>query len=64
MTLPALLIRYSGDNCIFPSDADLIVRSLATRNLTQIEIDGDHYGFPAETGREGAVAAIIDWLKR
>ncbi len=33
-------------------------------DLTQIEIEGDHYGFPAETGREGAVAAIIDWLKR
>ena len=64
MTLPALLIRYSGDNCIFPGDADLIARSLATRDLTQIEIEGDHYGFPAETGREGAVAAIIDWLKR
>jgi hypothetical protein len=64
MTLPALLVSYDADNCIFPSDNELIARSLATRDLTRVEIPGDHYGFPAETGREGATSAIATWLRR
>jgi hypothetical protein len=64
MTLPCLQVSYEGDNCIFPSDDELIARSLATRALARVRIPGDHYGFPAETGREGATAAIADWLKR
>jgi len=64
MTLPCLLVAYQGDNGIFPSDEDLIARSLGTRELTRVRVPGDHYGFPAETGREAATAAIVDWLKR
>jgi hypothetical protein len=64
MTLPALLVSYDGDNAIFPSDNELIARSLGTRELTRVEVPGDHYGFPAETGREAATAAIVDWLRR
>jgi hypothetical protein len=63
MTLPALLVSYDADNCIFPSDAELVARSLGTRDLARVEIPGDHYGFPAQTGREGATAAIVDWLR-
>jgi hypothetical protein len=43
---------------------DLVADSLASRDLTRVEIEGDHYGFPAETGREAAVAAMADWLER
>ena len=64
MTLPALMVSYSGDNCIFPSDNELVAGCLGSDDLTRVEIEGDHYGFPAETGREGAVAAIADWLRR
>jgi hypothetical protein len=64
MTLPALLVRYDGDNCIFPSDDERIASSLGTRDLTRVEVPGDHYGFPAERGREAAAAVIVDWLRR
>jgi hypothetical protein len=64
MTLPCLQVAYDGDHGIFPSDQDLIARSIATRELTRVLIPGDHYGFPAETGREGAAAAIVEWLRR
>ena len=64
MTLPSLLVSYSGDNCIFPSDAELIASSLGTSDLTRVDVDADHYGFPAEAGREPAVAALVEWLKR
>jgi hypothetical protein len=64
MTLPCLLVAYSGDNGIFPSDQELIARSLGTRALARAEVPGDHYGFPSQTGRDAAAAAIADWLKR
>ena len=64
MTLPCLLVAYDGDHAIFPSDQDLIARSVATRDLTRVSVAGDHYGFPAPTGREAAAAAIVDWLRR
>jgi hypothetical protein len=63
VTLPCLLVAYDGDNGIFPSDQDLIARSLGTRELERVRVPGDHYGFPAETGREAATAAIVDWLR-
>jgi hypothetical protein len=62
MMLPALLVSYTGDNCIFPSDNEHIAACLGSADVTRVEIPGDHYGFPAETGREAAVAAIVDWL--
>ncbi len=64
MTLPCLLVAYAGDNGSFPSYEDLIARSLATRDLTRVSVPGDHYGFPAELGRERATAAIVEWLVR
>ncbi len=64
MTLPCLLVAYQGDNGIFPSDQDLIARSLGTRELARVEVPGDHYGFPSQTGRERATAAIVEWLNR
>ena len=64
MTLPALLVSYTGDNGIFPSDADHIADSLGTRDLTRAEARGDHYGFPVETGREVALATVVDWLRK
>jgi hypothetical protein len=64
MTLPALHVRYAGDNAIFPGDAALIAGSLGTSDLETAEVAGDHYGFPAESGRDEAAAVIVDWLKR
>lgn len=64
MTLPALHIAYAADNAIFPSDHELLVRSLGTRSLERVELAADHYGFPAERGRDPAVEEIAGWLRR
>jgi hypothetical protein len=63
MHLPALMVSYSGDNGIFPSDNELIASSLGTDDLVRVEIDADHYGFPAESGRDRAVDAVSAWLR-
>jgi hypothetical protein len=61
MTLPALIVAYSGDHCVFPSDTELIASSLGSPRVDRVEIDADHYGYPA--GRDDAVAAIADWIR-
>jgi hypothetical protein len=64
MTLPSLMITYSGDNGIFPSDNAEIAGALGTDDLTQVEFAADHYGFPDDAGREPAASAIAEWLLR
>jgi len=64
MALPALLVSYTGDNCIFPADAELIARSLASPHVERVDLRADHYGFPSQAGRTPAAVAIADWLKR
>ena len=46
MTLPALVIQYTGDNAIFPGDTQLIVDSLGSNDVRRASVPGDHYGFP------------------
>ena len=62
MTLPALQVVYAGDNCIYPSDDELIASSLATRDLDRVTVPGDHYGFPADVGREPATRVVAEWI--
>ncbi len=62
VTVPCLHVSYTADHAIFPTDADLVCRSLGTDALTRLTFDADHYGFPEQQGREPAVAAIADWI--
>jgi hypothetical protein len=64
MTLPALVIDYAADNAIFPSDTEHIVRALGSRRVERRTLDGDHYGFPAERGRDAALEEIAAWLRK
>ncbi len=62
--LPALQVSYTADNAIFPSDDALVARALGRPSLERIGLDGDHYGFPAATGRDAAIEEIAAWLRR
>ena len=62
MTLPSLLVSYTGDTCVFPSDDELIATSLATTRLDRVVVPADHYGFPVEQGREVATRTVADWI--
>jgi hypothetical protein len=62
MTLPALQVVYAADNCIYPSDDELIASSLATGRLERVTVPGDHYGFPVDVGREPATGIVADWI--
>jgi hypothetical protein len=62
MALPALVVAYSGDQGIFPSDTELIASSLAAPTVDRAEVEADHYGFPAEKGRDAAVGIVAEWV--
>ena len=62
MTLPSILVSYTGDPCIFPADDELIASSLATDRLDRASVAADHYGFPVEQGREVATVIVADWV--
>ena len=64
MTLPALVVGYTGDNGIFPSDTEVIANALGSEDVERGWADGDHYGFPAESGRDPALEMIVEWLGR
>ncbi len=64
ITLPCLMVSYARDNAIFPSDDERIAQSVGSKAFERVQLDGDHYGFPAELGRDGAVEALSDWLRR
>ncbi len=66
MTLPALMVTYNGDHCIFPSDHADIATALHSAGsgfaLPRVDLPADHYGFPDHLGREPATAVIAEWL--
>ena len=57
-TLPALVVSYSGDHGIFPSDTDLIATSLAAPRVDRVEIDSDHYGFRSPSQAPAPAATV------
>jgi hypothetical protein len=67
VTVPAIVVGYTGDNGVFREDARLIFDSIGSTDKRLIEVAGDHYGFPlagsSTWGRDLAIATIVDWLR-
>ncbi|MCS3471995.1 pimeloyl-ACP methyl ester carboxylesterase [Pseudomonas sp. JUb42] len=64
---PTLLIEYTGDNCVFPEDAEAIFAALATSNKERHRVRGNHHGQALEEGEtSGQVLAgrhLQRWLQ-
>jgi hypothetical protein len=64
MTLPTLLVTYTADNCVFPSDFEAIVSAVGSADKRIDSIAADHYGNPVDGGaRDGAAALLDGWLR-
>lgn len=65
--VPALMVNYTADHCVFPSDVELIHDSLGTADKTRIDIAAEHYGHPLPGsdawGRPRAVEALVEWAR-
>lgn len=64
--LPVLLVSYTADNSVFPSDVRAIGEALASADVMRVDVAADHFGYAPGTedrcgGREAA-DAIAAWL--
>jgi hypothetical protein len=63
----ALMIEYTGDNGLFPSEADAIFGWLASSRKRRHRIRGNHHGQPCAAGEpNGQIEAgkrIREWLE-
>lgn len=67
VTMPTLLVEYTGDQTTFPQTVRDIFGWLTASDKKHLRIRGDHHGRPLvqgeEPGRDIAGRAIEDWLK-
>lgn len=67
VTIPSLVLSYTGDNAIFPGDAQAAYTALGARDKQIASAPGDHYGFAVgtqeRTGAPIALAKVVDWLR-
>lgn len=67
MEQPTLLIEYTGDNCVFPTDADTIFAAIRGGNKQRLRVRGNHHGQPLEpdepSGQLIAGKRLQDWLR-
>lgn len=67
VTVPSLVLTYTGDNAIFPADAQTALDALGAADKQLLTAPGDHYGFGVgtqnRTGAPVALGHVVDWLR-
>lgn len=67
MAQSVLQIEYSGDNTVFPGDAEAIFATLSSRDKQRTRVRGNHHGqalAPGEPlGQDAAAGHIVEWLR-
>ncbi len=68
MTLPTLVVNYTGDHAIYPEDSESVYQQSPARDKQLAHVDADHFGYPLlakpnQGGREGAMKVILPWLR-
>ena len=65
---PVLMIEYTGDNSVFPSDANAIFASIPSADKERHRIRGNHHGqslrLDEPNGQEIAGGLTVEWLKQ
>jgi pimeloyl-ACP methyl ester carboxylesterase len=67
ITIPTLVVAYTGDNAVFSCDTDGIFEASPATDKKIVRVDGDHLGLPTREapsgGREAALRHITQWLR-
>ena len=68
VTIPTLVIAYTGDNAVFVCDTDAIYEQSPASDKAIHRIDGDHLGYGPggqgdRSGREAALRVGVSWLQ-
>lgn len=65
---PTLMIEYTGDNTVFPGDADGIYAAIAATDKERQRVRGNHHGQPINrgepVGQNVAGAHVVEWLQQ
>jgi hypothetical protein len=65
VTVPTLLVEYTGDCSVFPSDVARALDSLAAAEVGHVKVRADHFGRPLvpneESGIPATVAHLVEW---
>lgn len=68
ITQPTLMLEYTGDNSVFPADADAIFKMIGATDKERHRVHGNHHGQPVRPGMPvGQLEAgriLRDWLAR
>jgi hypothetical protein len=66
VTLPTLLLEFTGDQASFPADIAVYGKVLGAADLTVGAVDGTHFGDRlaegAPAGNELAAERIVSWI--
>jgi pimeloyl-ACP methyl ester carboxylesterase len=62
ITIPTLLIQYTGDCSVFPSDVRAALSALAAEDATHVQIRADHFGQPIVRGEDSGIPATVEQL--
>lgn len=62
--VPTLVIAYTADNSVFPSDVRTVCADLGAEEVSRVDVDGDHYGYRpgSEARAPQTAAAVVEWL--
>ena len=68
VTIPTLVIAYTGDNAVFSCDTDAIYERSPATDRAIHRVRGDHLGYgpggPGDrSGREAALRIVVAWLR-
>ncbi len=69
VTVPTLVVYYTGDNCIYPGETRRLFEASPAADKQLHAVEGDHFGLPLRTkpnppgGRERALQIITGWLR-
>lgn len=64
VTVPALVIEFTGDCSVFPQDIRNAVGWLGADDITHIEVRADHFCRPLNRGDDSPIAVTADHLVR
>lgn len=67
VTVPTLVLCYTGDNAIYPVHAQAILDASPASDKSIVYVDGDHFGFPVPAAAERdprgtAMSRVTGWL--
>ena len=67
VTVPTLLVQYTGDCSVFPSDVRQALDALAAEDVSHVKVRADHFGQPLGAGEESGIPAtvghLVEWTR-